>query len=365
MRGGNRIVGEYGHPGYGYHKSPDKDQDRDKILHVGEYTILCVFDGHGPSGHLISEFANNRLPELIQSKLTPGLDSPAIQQILIDSFATCAGEVKVKSEARISGTTATVVIITPTHIVVANAGDSPALLFNKSGTLLAHTNDHDYENEAERSRVLSEGGRWIQDLQGIYRLNGALMTTRGFGDLASGLAKSDVPELYTWPNTPDTYVSVSSDSFAEVLVGSDIKPLNGPREMVAELYDALRKANFNLVNAAQRAVRTRVEKFGPLEFEGDQYYGDNTVLILASTMDSATPVASVAAAAAESATVAVAATAAVAAGTPGATIASPVPATANNVKYSKNGRTITCVGGSRKTKSSSRKSKRTRRSRRV
>ena len=287
QKGGNRTVAESSHPGYGS-KSAAKDQDRGKILHVGEYTILCVFDGHGPAGHIISDFVNNQLPALVQSKLTPGLASDAIQTILTESFATCSTAVNAKSEARASGTTATVAVITPTHIVVANAGDSPALLFDKKGTLLANTNDHDYENDAERKRVLAAGGRWEKDSQGIFRLNGTLMTSRGFGDLSVGSGKSDVPELYSWPNTPDTYVSVSSDSFAEALVGSNIKPLNGPKEMVAELYGALSSERFDIGKAARRAVHDRVERFGPTAFGGDEYFGDNTILLLANTTDTAT-----------------------------------------------------------------------------
>jgi serine/threonine protein phosphatase PrpC len=284
MKGGERTVGSAAHPGYGYGK-PAKDQDRHRILHVGEYTILSVFDGHGPSGHIVSDFVNTHLPDLVQSKLTPGLEAPAIQTILTESFASCAKEVRTSPGATTSGTTAVVAVITPRNIVVANLGDSPALLFGKDGTLIAHSNDHDYDNPSERARVLAAKGRWIQDSAGVYRLNGALMVSRAFGDLNEEPGKIDVPELYTWPNPPSAYLAVLSDSFGEEIEGSRINPVNGPKEMVREIHGALSKELFDVARGSGRAVTERVEKLGPGAFPGGEYFGDNTTLIIANTTD--------------------------------------------------------------------------------
>ena len=284
MKGGERTVGSAAHPGYGFGK-PAKDQDRHRILHVGEYTILSVFDGHGPSGHIVSEFVNTHLPDLVQSKLTPGLEAPAIQTILTESFASCAKAVRTTPGANTSGTTAVVAVITPRNIVVANLGDSPALLFGKDGTLIAHSNDHDYDNPSERARVLAAKARWIQDSAGVYRLNGSLMVSRAFGDLHEEPGKIDVPELYTWPNPPSAYLAVLSDSFGEEIQGSRINPVNGPKEMVREIHGALSKELFDVSRGSGRAVTERVEKLGPGAFPGGEYFGDNTTLIIANTTD--------------------------------------------------------------------------------
>eukprot|EP00586_Coscinodiscus_wailesii_P004408 CAMPEP_0172483368 /NCGR_PEP_ID=MMETSP1066-20121228/10347_1 /TAXON_ID=671091 /ORGANISM="Coscinodiscus wailesii, Strain CCMP2513" /LENGTH=346 /DNA_ID=CAMNT_0013247201 /DNA_START=317 /DNA_END=1354 /DNA_ORIENTATION=+ len=57
-----------------------------------------------------------------------------------------------------SGTTATVLLLTPTHILCANAGDSRSVYATKRGRSVALSYDHKPDDEAEEGRILSAGG---------------------------------------------------------------------------------------------------------------------------------------------------------------------------------------------------------------
>ena len=77
-----------------------------------------------------------------------------------------------------SGSTGVVVLITPTHIVCANAGDSRALL-SRSGMALPLSFDHKPNNDVEIARVEKAGG-FVR----AGRVDGDLAVSRSFGDFA-------------------------------------------------------------------------------------------------------------------------------------------------------------------------------------
>jgi serine/threonine protein phosphatase PrpC len=59
-----------------------------------------------------------------------------------------------------AGTTAIIVILTPTHVICANLGDSRAILQRDEGNLQATislSTDHKPDNEVEKSRILKAG----------------------------------------------------------------------------------------------------------------------------------------------------------------------------------------------------------------
>jgi len=271
-----RSVGVAVHPGkdYGSTKLPF-GQDRNSVHQKGDYTVVSVFDGHGPNGHKVSDRVNAMLPRMILGQLLPGLDSSEIQEILRTSFAKCAKKIKNLQ----SGTTATVAVITPSQIVLANLGDSPALLFTKDGTLLHHTKDHDHENPEEKRRCVWE--YYNDDFTG--RIGTGLMVSRAFGDRADESAgKLDIPDLYVWPIPLNAYLAVCSDSFAEEIRWkqghSMILAPNGPTEIAEELHKVLVRKEFNVDHAAKTAVKERVQKF--FQKEQGYYEGDNTTLVL-------------------------------------------------------------------------------------
>ena len=75
-----------------------------------------------------------------------------------------------------AGTTATVVLITRTQMICANAGDSRTVLC-KGGRAVNMSEDHKPENSGELSRIQRSGG-FVEE----GRVNGMLALSRALGD---------------------------------------------------------------------------------------------------------------------------------------------------------------------------------------
>ncbi|CAM9229893.1 unnamed protein product, partial [Ectocarpus fasciculatus] len=83
-----------------------------------------------------------------------------------------------------SGTTATVTVLFPEHIMVSHVGDSRAVLCcGEEGSAIPLTLDHTADVPSEKRRIELAGGFVGKDKQGkINRVNGKLAVTRSFGD---------------------------------------------------------------------------------------------------------------------------------------------------------------------------------------
>ena len=75
-----------------------------------------------------------------------------------------------------AGCTANVVLITPTKIYIANAGDSRSALMKQSGSVCL-SEDHKPSLKREEERILKSGSKIIDG-----RVNGNLNLTRAIGD---------------------------------------------------------------------------------------------------------------------------------------------------------------------------------------
>ncbi|KAI3449684.1 hypothetical protein Pfo_006349 [Paulownia fortunei] len=166
-----------------------------------------------------------------------------------------------------SGTTATVVLLADSQILVANIGDSKAFLCSEiyqspseakatvfrvvrqrrtngvSSSLKEYhhlksmasngwtyliakelTNDHHPDRDDEKSRVESAGGN-ISKWAGVARVNGQLAVSRAIGDVHfKSFGVISVPEVTDWqPLTAnDSYVIAASDGVFEKLSPQDI-----------------------------------------------------------------------------------------------------------------------------------------------
>jgi len=76
-----------------------------------------------------------------------------------------------------SGTTAVVVLITPTQIICANAGDSRSVYSKSKGRTIPLSYDHKPSDEYEENRIVSAGGYVSGN-----RVDGDLAVSRGLGD---------------------------------------------------------------------------------------------------------------------------------------------------------------------------------------
>jgi len=75
-----------------------------------------------------------------------------------------------------SGATAVVALVTPTDILVANAGDSRCVL-GRAGRSVEMSEDHKPTNPAEKRRITRAGGSVA-----LGRVNGELAVSRAMGD---------------------------------------------------------------------------------------------------------------------------------------------------------------------------------------
>ncbi|CAM9872823.1 unnamed protein product [Pylaiella littoralis] len=108
------------------------NQDRACVVHpfMGSETcaLLCVYDGHGEHGDVVSNYVMNELPKLLASH--PKLvENPGVAlQETFEQVDTALGETLKENEQVYSGTTAVVALYRDNRVWVANAGDSRAVL---------------------------------------------------------------------------------------------------------------------------------------------------------------------------------------------------------------------------------------------
>lgn len=160
---------------------PSYQQDRHVIQHNALSSLYLVADGHGsPSaGHIVAEHCANLLPSLLSSRgvlsephrrEAPSLLRSAIAEL--DQSAIAA-----TSALRVyAGSTLCLVVHAESHLLVANVGDSRALLVSSRGTRALST-DHVCTLPEERARIEAAGG-WI--VGGL--LNGHISMSRAIGD---------------------------------------------------------------------------------------------------------------------------------------------------------------------------------------
>lgn len=271
-RGGGRIqIAYYDLPAY---KTPTEDRISVPIISQ-DITVLGLFDGH--SGSNISELLHSELPKRISQSINGNQDTGSIIQIINEEFARIDNEIG----TNVGGSTATVAVITKTDIIVANVGDSPAVLFKKDGTLLSNTDDHDCSNESEHDRISKAGGTCVL-LNGMKRLESGLAVTRAFGDYVHNKnIVISTPQIYIWPRQKETFLALCSDSFTEGYyqfsqsgqMYKTIGNINEPKDIVKELTFILEINNWNIEKSVKQAVERRVDKFNS--------QGDNTSLLIA------------------------------------------------------------------------------------
>lgn len=259
------------HDGY---KTPSEDFLTHKIYPNG-YELFGVFDGHNSDYY--PNAVSKILPSMLSKYFEAILTKEQVVEALIKAFENM--DIYFKDAPQKGGTTATVSVITDTHIITASLGDSIALYFNMNGTLLGNTTDHNTNNIEECKRITKAGGSITYSFDGDLRVNGTLALTRSFGDKAyKDYGVISVPDIYIWAKEPG-YLSLMSDSFTEnrvysFLFESYISNKYNINDLSKYIFSFIQS---DLTQAAKKAVITQVTKFKKL-FR-NKYYGDNTSLI--------------------------------------------------------------------------------------
>uniref|UniRef100_A0A6G1SJC8 Protein phosphatase 1B n=1 Tax=Aceria tosichella TaxID=561515 RepID=A0A6G1SJC8_9ACAR len=118
-------------------------------------------------------------------KLVPNLSKfaklPVMEQLDLVESAIKSGFLRIDQSMRdssrdMSGCTAVCALISPTHLFIANCGDSRAVLYGGESQVKFATEDHKPLNPKERRRIINAGGSATQ------RINGTLAVSRALGD---------------------------------------------------------------------------------------------------------------------------------------------------------------------------------------
>ncbi|KAK1373063.1 Protein-serine/threonine phosphatase [Heracleum sosnowskyi] len=232
--------------------------------------VLAVFDGHG--GKEASEMASNYLLDYFllhvifctykqsmlsedKGKLAQGKnkakkvnftlessqgglpinDDIPVYKILKEALLGAIHDIDIKFSLEainnnyVSGSTATVVLLLDGKILVANVGDSKALLCSYDdhpGTKLSAkelTRDHHPSRDDEKARIKAAGG--FVRVWGVPRVNGILAVSRSIGDISlKRYGIIAIPEVTDWESlkSKDRYLVVASDGIFESMTSQNV-----------------------------------------------------------------------------------------------------------------------------------------------
>ncbi|CAN1301195.1 Probable protein phosphatase 2C 59 [Linum perenne] len=162
---------------YGYASSPGKRSSMEDFYETridgvnGEIVgLFGVFDGHG--GARAAEYVKQNLFSNLISHPTFISDT---KSAIADAYSHTDSEF-LKSENtqnRDAGSTASTAILVGDRLLVANVGDSRAVIC-RGGNAIAVSRDHKPDQTDERQRIEDAGGTW--------RVGGVLAVSRAFGD---------------------------------------------------------------------------------------------------------------------------------------------------------------------------------------
>lgn len=201
--------------------------------------FFAVYDGHGgaqASNFCAGRFHHALAEELASSLLIEGVEDDAewkkvmascflkvdqevggvcpngtCDEAADNSVTCCVGAVAPENV----GTTAVVAIFSPSKIVIANCGDSRAVL-SRGGVAIPLTKDHKPERDDETSRIEAAGGRVIY--WDGYRVSGILALSRALGDRYLKQYVISEPDVLCLPRTDDDECLIlASDGLWDVI----------------------------------------------------------------------------------------------------------------------------------------------------
>ncbi|KAK4490987.1 hypothetical protein RD792_001708 [Penstemon davidsonii] len=239
----NRSSTRIGSTNYSHPGSKGFNQDS-SILFQGygiEDGVLCgVFDGHGENGNIVSKMVRNRLPSLLLDQrnalakisASPSKNFLKWKDACFSSFKIMNYEIKLLEnlDCSCSGTTAVVVTKQGNDLVIANLGDSRAVLGTRTENgIMAIQLTTDLKpgvaSEAERIRKCKGRVLALEKEPHILRVwlplrdSPGLAMSRAFGDFVLKkhgiIAIPDVSYRHLSPN--DHFLVLASDGVWDVL----------------------------------------------------------------------------------------------------------------------------------------------------
>jgi len=171
-----------------------------------------VFDGHG--GRKAADFAAEYLADFA----TRGINSLGeVGKMFTEAFLNADKQFceTAEREGFGDGTTAVVSYLRDGKMIVANVGDSRAVL-SRGGVATAVTHDHKAESETEQRRIESKGGTVFH--LGRWRVEGVLAVTRAIGDKDLKKCVTAHPDVFDIDLTEqDELLIMASDGLWDVM----------------------------------------------------------------------------------------------------------------------------------------------------
>eukprot|EP00457_Paulinella_chromatophora_P006624 gb/GEZN01006643.1/.p1 GENE.gb/GEZN01006643.1/~~gb/GEZN01006643.1/.p1 ORF type:complete len:416 (-),score=66.16 gb/GEZN01006643.1/:320-1567(-) len=179
--------------------------------HSKNLCFFGVFDGHG--GEKASSFtAQTIYPSLF------GTSDPRKPTNIVETVLKIDAEFCQRKQDRKQGTTAVFSLVEPLdssdpknaknpggfRVVVANLGDSRALLVRSSGRFLPLTKDHKPDNFLEKQRIEAAGGT-----VSFHRVDGDLAVSRAIGDYVFKNVPNKKPQEQKVIAVPEVSVAVA------------------------------------------------------------------------------------------------------------------------------------------------------------
>ncbi|CAL4971433.1 unnamed protein product [Urochloa decumbens] len=147
------------------------------------------------------------------------------------------------SQTRDAGSTASTAIIVGDRLLVANVGDSRAVIC-KGGQAIAVSRDHKPDQTDERQRIEDAGGfvMWA----GTWRVGGVLAVSRAFGDkLLKQYVVADPEIKEEVVDSSLEFLILASDGLWDVVTNEEavamIKPIQDPQEAADKLLQEASK----------------------------------------------------------------------------------------------------------------------------
>jgi len=202
-----------------------------------DMSAVCVYDGHGPHGRKCAR----RVKNFVANQLAKGGlgTSKKIKNVVKAACLNAEKDlVKTKFDTRVSGTTATIAVLTAKQICVSWVGDSRAVLgYRHSLRYYAKemSQDHKPENKKEIARITKSGGE-VRRIDFGGGLEDSPYRVFVKGTMVPGLAMSRsigdtmASEVGAWPkpsffchdiSQEDSFLILATDGLWEVFESHD------------------------------------------------------------------------------------------------------------------------------------------------
>lgn len=178
--------------------------------------LFGVFDGHGGSNAAEYVKANLFINLVQHSKF--GTDA---RLALAEAYENtdCQYLKHDSSSSRDDGCTAVTAVLLGQRLVVANVGDSRAVLCRR-GQAIPMTVDHKPNSKEERQRIEKAGG--VVVWAGTWRVGGVLAVSRAFGDRPLKQYVIPTPDIRDeWLSHDDEFLILASDGLWDVVSNQD------------------------------------------------------------------------------------------------------------------------------------------------